>query len=31
MAISIAGVSTACSKDALKTSAEALAKSLVPE
>jgi hypothetical protein len=31
MAISIAGVSTACSKDALRTSAEALAKTLVPE
>ena len=31
MAVSIAGVSTACSKDALASSAEAVAKTLVPE
>jgi len=31
MAVSIAGVSTACSKDALASSAEAVRKSLDPE
>ena len=31
MAVSIAGVSTACSKDALVSSAEAVRKSLAPE
>ena len=31
MAVSIAGVSTACSKDALVSSAKAVAKSLAPE
>ena len=31
MAVSIAGVSTACSKDALATSAEAVRKTLAPE
>ena len=31
MAVSIAGVSTACSKDALFTSAKAVRKTLVPE
>jgi hypothetical protein len=31
MAVSIAGVSTACSKDALASSAEAVRKTLVPE
>ncbi len=31
MAVSIVGVSTACSKDALRTSAEAVRKTLTPE
>jgi len=31
MAVSIAGVSTACSKDALASSAEAVRKTLAPE
>ena len=31
MAVSIAGVSTACSRDALRTSAEAVRKTLAPE
>ena len=31
MAVSIAGVSTACSKDALVSSAEAVRKTLAPE
>jgi hypothetical protein len=31
MAVSIAGVSTACSKDALVTSAKAVRKTLAPE
>jgi hypothetical protein len=31
MAVSIAGVSTACSKDALVTSAKAVRKALTPE
>ena len=31
MAVSIAGVSTACSKDALRSSAEAVRKTLAPE
>jgi hypothetical protein len=31
MAVSIAGVSTACSKDALVSSAKAVRKTLVPE
>jgi len=31
MAVSIAGVSTACSRDALRSSAEAVRKSLGPE
>ena len=31
MAVSIAGVSTACSRDALRSSAEAVRKTLAPE
>ena len=31
MAVSIAGVSTACSKDALRSSAEAVRRNLTPE
>ena len=31
MAVSIAGVSTACSKDALRSSAEAVRRTLAPE